>query len=193
MVAIYSVLNPAEGKDLRAFLIACGIPCKIVYGDFDLADTCSLVNIIENGSETPKGADPESILFSNFDSEEYAVEKMRLYSRMLDILDVKYGINPEFVLTELYSDTYTDVRFCGTPIKLSGTQRLLLKYLAVNAHRWCSVDELASCCLVNGGTRHHVAVQMDNIRKHAQDMTGKLIFDAKRGSGYKLLTSVKRP
>ena len=48
----------------------------------------------------------ESILYSNFDKEEYSSEKLRLYHRILDVLDVKYGINPELVLTELYCDTY---------------------------------------------------------------------------------------
>lgn len=193
MVAIYNVSETAEAEDLRVFLIDCGIPCRLVKGMFTDTKTSSHVNIIENGSDIPSGADPESILFSNFDTEKYSTEKMRLYHRILDVLDVKYGINPELVLTELYCDTYNDVSFCGVSLKLSHTQRLLMKYIALNAHRRCSSDELASFCLLNGGTHHHVAVLMDNIRKHVVEMTGKLIFETKRGSGYKLLTTVKRP
>ena len=192
MVAIYNVSETAEAEDLRVFLIDCGIPCRLVKGMFTDTKTSSLVNIIENGSDIPSGADPESILYSNFDKEEYSSEKLRLYHRILDVLDVKYGINPEFVLTELYCDMGTDVRFCSVSLKLSHTQRMLMKYLAVNEDRWCSAQELAAFCMTNVGTNHHIAVQMDTIRKHVADMTEKLIFETKRGSGYKLLHTVKR-
>lgn len=193
MVAIYNVSETAEAEDLRVFLIDCGIPCRLVKGMFTDTKTSSHVNIIENGSDIPSGADPESILFSNFDTEKYSTEKMRLYHRILDVLDVKYGINPEFILTDLYCDLYNVASFCGVSLKLSHTQRMFLRYLAVNTPRWCSAEELSSYCLANGGTHHHIAVLMDGIRKHVTDMTGKLIFETKRGSGYKILTSVKRP
>ncbi len=192
MVAIYGISDNLKAEDFRAFLIACGISCKLVCMPFTDVKTASLVNIIENGSDIPSGADPESILFSNFDKEEYSSEKLRLYYRILDVLDVKYGINPEFVLTELYCDMGNDVRFCGVSLKLSHTQRMLMKYLAVNEDRWCSAEELAAFCMTNVGTNHHIAVQMDAIRKHVADMAEKLIFETKRGSGYKLLHTVKR-
>ena len=193
MVSIYSMSRTSEAEDLRAFLLSCGIPCRIICGRLGDASASSFVNVIENGSDPADGADPESILYSNFDKEEYPSEKQRLYNRILDVLDVKYGINPEFVTTELYCDTYNDVIFCGVSLRLSHTQRLLMKYLAVNNGRWCSADELAACCLINGGTHHQVAVLMDTVRKYVADMTGKLIFETKRGSGYRILTSVKRP
>ena len=191
MVSVYYSSYVCEALELRAFMLSCGIPCRLVNVNDD-GKKASLVNIIENGSGIPIGADPESILFSNFDREEYSSEKLRLYSRVLDVLDVKYGINPQLIISGFYRDDRGSISYYGSPLKLSATQRLLLKCLAVNPSRWCSADELASSCIVNECTHHHVAVQMDDIRRNAEAVTGKPIFETKRNSGYRLLASVRR-
>lgn len=193
MVNIYPSLVMTKREEFRAFLLACGIPCRVIFNETCGMCKPSLVNIIESGSEVPEGADPESILVSNLDNEDFNSEKMRLYSRILDVLDVKYGINPNFTVTSLYYDTNTDVNFCGISLKLSQSQRMLMKYLALNVNRWCTSHELASFCFVNRVTQHHIAVEMDNIKKRVLEQTGKLIFETKRGAGYKLLTNVRRP
>ena len=115
MVCVFDVGNSKRGKELREMFLNSYVPCAVKeYAKF----SDSLVNIFFTDTVRffeykIKKLDPEAILIFDVRTKSFEAEKFRIYDSVIDILFVKYGINPSSYTYKRFTQVGNQTLYCG--------------------------------------------------------------------------------
>lgn len=194
MVCIFDTSNSRRGSELREIFLRSYIPCAVKeYAK--ISD--SLVNIFFSDTAwlfeyKLKKLDPESVLILDTRLKVYEFEKSRVVNSVIDILNVKYGINPNAYRYKRFSQIGRDTLYCGRYLLLTESENMILRYISVCEGRWCTAEEIIAYCLDEDIDKHTVAVHVSNIVEKSLKRTLVPIIATKRNCGYKIYDSVIR-
>ena len=174
---------------LRRDMLELGIPCA-------LSDSSKLrgglVNVffddtVHEFEDFLQNLDRDTVLFCDGRLEQREIERQRIYGRILDILDVKYGINPTSFVKDRYSYIGGRDRFCGRFIFPSPIERLILHHLLFSNSTWVSAAELAAFCLSDISRVSSISSFVAELNKRTIECTPFKIILSKRNSGYRYI------
>lgn len=188
MICIFDVSNSKRGRELREVFLNSYLPCALKEYE-KISD--SLINIFFSDSAylfeyKIKKLDPESVLVFNVRAKSHDDEKSEIYERAIDILNVKYGINPMSYTYKRFSQFKNHTLYCGRYLNLTYTENLILRYISVCNGRWCSAREIAAYCLPESKDKHTVSVHISSIVEKSLSRTLIPILISKRNLGYKI-------
>ena len=183
--------NITRARVLRRDMIDVGLPCATTAESI----SCStLVNIffddtVSEFQDKIDCLDPETVLYCDGRIDMQDIERQRIYSRVLDLLDVKYGINPTSFIQSRYSYIGGRDRFCGKLILPSHTSRLIIHHLLFTDKNWTSAEEIAAFCLSDKADPTSVSSFITEINRDSLECTPFKMIIGKRNSGYRYIFS----
>ena len=194
MVCIFDTSKSRRGKALRETFLRNKIPCAVKEYE-KIGD--SLVNIFYSDTVhlfkyKIEKLDPESVIIIDTKLKTYEYEMDRIYDTVIDILFVKYGINPMSYTYKRFSQIGNKTLYCGRYLLLTDTENIILRHISLCEGRWCSVKEIMAYCLDDGIDKHTVTVHVSNIVEKSLKRTIVPIIVSKRNYGYKLYDAVIR-
>lgn len=186
MIIIYDK-SGTRSDILRADMLAVGLPCAVADNEIKYS---ALVHVFfddtaHHFADIISRTDRESILYCDGREEMLTCERQRIYNRILDLLDVKYGINPTSFMRDRYSYVGGRDRFCGRLLLPSHTERLIIHYLLFTESEWSTSKEIADFCLVDAKKASSVSSIITKINRESQTVTPFKIISSRRNSGYR--------
>ena len=186
MIVIYD--NSSERAfALREYFLRAGLPCAS-YSNNVLCP--AMINVFFTDTEKNyvnliEKIDPETVLYCDGGRSVFNTEILRIYERVLNLLDVKYGINPESYFMPRFSSIGEVTRFCGKYIALTATEKLIVTYLQFCHDEWCSADSIANFCMLDVNKVTSVSSFITEINRKSLEVSLFKMIRTKRGSGYR--------
>ncbi len=189
MVAVFDNKDSVRAEKLKDYLRLTGIPCA-TFASVSDCGTGAYVNVFFADSVTSlmddvSQLDRESIVLSDLKSEYDLHGFAYVYNRVTDVLDVKYGINPDSFSAGKYSFSSESSVFYGRIIPMTDTEKLIIKYLVFNSGTMCSMDDILRFCM-DTATKHNLSVHISNINNITSSLTGKALISVIRKHGYSI-------
>lgn len=197
MVAVIDISGSARAERFRSRLINYGIPS--IYSDDPTSELSRRALVYVFFIDTVKyyesflnETDMERVLYFDGHPSREAVESERVHGRIIDVLDVKYGLNPDSVCEGRYGDYDGEQSYGNRVLALSQAQRLVAKYLVWNHVRWCSCDEIVAFCFSEEIGRRNLTDCIFEINEKSRRAAGLKMIKNSRVYGYRF-SPLKKP
>ena len=185
MVAIFDNKDSPRAENLKSYLRLAGIPCTVSVSDGSVKPYVNVFfeDTAHDFTRYFEAPDRESIVISSITEGGGAAGFTDTYNSVRDVLDVKYGINPDSVCKGKYSCIDGKVVLYGRIITMTDTEKLIVKFLALNMNCYCRTKDILSFCM-DGSTNHCLSVHINNINKRVLSLVGKKLISVMRKHGY---------
>lgn len=120
------------------------------------------------------------------DEKKREAEKLRVVERILDLLWVKYSINPEAITRGKFSITEGVPRYCGHVMRLTSIETFIVMCLSFSNGEWVSSGLLSDYCLNGKENTGSIPVHVCNINSKSKDCSLIKLIEFKRFSGYRI-------
>lgn len=188
MITIIDGSETLRGKTVRKLLIKSGFPCNLCNPNEFINSKDAVISF--KLSDCKSVMDEELIILADGkafgNSARRRIELNRIVERCADLLGVKYGVNVEsFGIGRLYVDG-NKAHIRGNALRITYTEKLILKYLSFYSHRWNSISDIANHC-IDSKSINSIPVHIHNINQKTRFYSCIPLIESKRNIGYKII------